>query len=131
MPHLWGGWIISSKDKCSLTDLDRFVNNIWEKYAFCVHRKSLRSEFRSEFYWWISMPFLTAHEKWGQKQKCDFCFLWKSTSTSGIKNIITNLPFWIELRQVDRFEHWLVSDFLKHLFWIFGFLTHQSYRLQL
>ncbi len=19
------------------TDLDRFVNNIWEKYAFCVH----------------------------------------------------------------------------------------------
>ncbi len=25
------------------TDLDRFVNNIWEKYAFCVHRKSRRS----------------------------------------------------------------------------------------
>ncbi len=25
------------------TDLDRFVNNIWEKQAFCVHRKSLRS----------------------------------------------------------------------------------------
>ncbi len=23
------------------TDLDRFVNNIWEKYAFCVHRKVL------------------------------------------------------------------------------------------
>ncbi len=31
MPHLWGGWIISAKEKCSLTDLDRFVNNIWEK----------------------------------------------------------------------------------------------------
>ncbi len=33
MPHLWGGWIISTKEKCSLTltDLDRFVNNIWEK----------------------------------------------------------------------------------------------------
>ncbi len=25
MPHLWGGWIITN------TDLDRFVNNIWEK----------------------------------------------------------------------------------------------------
>ncbi len=23
------------------TDLDRFVNNIWEKYAFCVHKKVL------------------------------------------------------------------------------------------
>ncbi len=39
------------------TDLDRFVNNIWKKYAFCVHRKSLRS-------------LNLAHEKWGQKQKC-------------------------------------------------------------
>ncbi len=29
MPHLWGRWIILAK--CSLTDLDRFVNNIWEK----------------------------------------------------------------------------------------------------
>ncbi len=25
------------------TDLDTIVNNIWEKWAFCVHRKSLRS----------------------------------------------------------------------------------------
>ncbi len=39
------------------TDLDRFVNNIWEKYAFCVHRKSLRS-------------LSSAHEKWGKKLKC-------------------------------------------------------------
>ena len=23
------------------TDLDRFVNNIWEKQAFCVHKKVL------------------------------------------------------------------------------------------
>ncbi len=23
------------------TDLDRFVNNIWEKYAFCVHKTVL------------------------------------------------------------------------------------------
>ncbi len=38
------------------TDLDRFVNNIWEKWAFCVYRKSLRS-------------LSSAHEKWGQKQK--------------------------------------------------------------
>ncbi len=39
------------------TDLDRFVNNILEKSAFCVHRKSLRS-------------LSSGHEKWGQKQKC-------------------------------------------------------------
>ncbi len=39
------------------TDLDRFVNNIWEKSAFCLYRKSLRS-------------LNSAHEKWGQKQKC-------------------------------------------------------------
>ncbi len=39
------------------TDLDRFVNNIREKYAFSVNRKSLRS-------------LTSAHEKWGQKQKC-------------------------------------------------------------
>ncbi len=32
MPHLWGGWIISAKEKCSLTDLDRFVNNILTVY---------------------------------------------------------------------------------------------------
>lgn len=25
MPHLGGGWIISLQEKCSLTDLDRFV----------------------------------------------------------------------------------------------------------
>ncbi len=37
------------------TDLDRFVNNIWEKWAFYVHRKSPRS-------------LSSAHEKWGQKQ---------------------------------------------------------------
>ncbi len=39
------------------TDLDRFVRNIWEIWAFCVHRKCLRS-------------LSSAHEKWGQKQKC-------------------------------------------------------------
>ncbi len=47
-------WMIISFTK---TDLDRFVNNIWEKSAFCVQRKSLRS-------------LSSAHEKWGQKQKC-------------------------------------------------------------
>ena len=33
------GWIISAKKKCSLTDFDRFVNNIWEKWNFCVYKK--------------------------------------------------------------------------------------------
>ncbi len=32
MPHLWGGWIILGKgEMLTHTDLDRFVNNIWEK----------------------------------------------------------------------------------------------------
>ncbi len=48
MPHLWGGWIISAKE---------FFDNILDKYAFCVHRKSLRS-------------LSSAHKKWGQRQKC-------------------------------------------------------------
>ncbi len=39
------------------TDLDRFVRNIWKIWAFCVHRKCLRS-------------LSSAHEKWGQKQQC-------------------------------------------------------------
>jgi len=42
------------------TDLDRFVNNIWGKYAFCVHlKKSLSS----------------AHEKWGQNKCCIYNFV--------------------------------------------------------
>ncbi len=32
MLHLWGGWIILGKgEMLTNTDLDRFVNNIWEK----------------------------------------------------------------------------------------------------
>ena len=43
--------------KCSLTDLDRFVNNICENWIFCVCRTFFR--------------FLSsANEKWEQKQKC-------------------------------------------------------------
>jgi len=37
---------------------------------------------------------------------------WKSTSTTGIKNIITSLPLWIEIRPADSFEHWLVIYFI-------------------
>ncbi len=47
---------LSKGEVLTNTDLDRFVNNILEKYAFCVHRKSLR-------------PLSSAHEKWG-KNKC-------------------------------------------------------------
>ncbi len=39
------------------TDLNKFVNKIWETYTYCVRRKSLRF-------------FISAHEKWEQKQKC-------------------------------------------------------------
>ncbi len=57
MPHLWGGWIISFTN----TDLDRFVNNITEKKAFCVHRKSLRS-------------LSSAHDKWSKNKCCVYNF---------------------------------------------------------
>jgi len=35
-----------------------------------------------------------------------------------LKNIITSLPLWIELRQAERVEYWLVMYFLKYVFWI-------------
>lgn len=39
MPKLRGGWII-----LALTQIYRNIwNNIWEQWALCVHRKSLRS----------------------------------------------------------------------------------------
>jgi len=34
-------------------------------------------------------------------------------------NTYTSVPLWIELRQADTFEHWLVMHFLKYVFWIF------------
>lgn len=37
------GWIILSEEKCSLTDLNRFVNIISEKQVFCVIKKCLKS----------------------------------------------------------------------------------------
>ena len=43
-------------------DLDRFVNNIWEKWIFCLYRKSFRS-------------LGSAHEKWEEKQTVAFIFL--------------------------------------------------------
>ncbi len=44
------------------TDLDKFVNIIWEKYAFCVHRKSLRS-------------LSSAHENGGKNKRVAFIIL--------------------------------------------------------
>ncbi len=46
MPHLWGGWIISAKEKCSLTQIYTDLWTIFER----------------------NRPFSSAHEKWGQKQ---------------------------------------------------------------
>ena len=58
MPHLWGGMDYLGKGEVlTITDLDRFVNNIWEKCLFCVYRKCFRS-------------LSSSHEKWEQKQKC-------------------------------------------------------------
>ncbi len=41
LPHLSGGWIILAVILLVLTntDLNTFVNNIWEKYIYCVRRK--------------------------------------------------------------------------------------------
>ena len=58
LPHLWGGMDYLGKGEVlTITDLDRFVNNIWEKCLFCVYRKCFRS-------------LSSSHEKWEQKQKC-------------------------------------------------------------
>ena len=75
MPHLWGGMDYLGKvEELTHTDLDRFVNNIWEKWIFCVYRKSFRS-------------LSSAHEKWEQKQKClYFCLVY-------FKQFIVFFPF--------------------------------------
>ncbi len=57
MPHLWGVWIISSKAKYSLTQIETDLWTIFERNRPFVDRQSLRS-------------LSSAHEKWGQKQKC-------------------------------------------------------------
>ncbi len=57
LPHLSWMDYLGKGEVLTNTDLDRFVNNILKKQAFCVHRKSLRS-------------LSSAHEKQGQKQKC-------------------------------------------------------------
>ncbi len=50
------------KEVLTNTDLDRFVNNIWEKKAFCVHTKSLRS-------------LSSAHENGGKNKSVVFIIL--------------------------------------------------------
>ncbi len=58
MPHLWGGWIISAKVKCSITQIYTNLWTIFERNRpFVYIKKILRS-------------LSSAHEKWGQKQKC-------------------------------------------------------------
>ena len=55
---MWGGMDYLGKGEVlTITDLDRFVNNIWEKCLFCVYRKCFRS-------------LRSSHEKWEQKQNC-------------------------------------------------------------
>ena len=64
MPHLWGGMDYLGKGEVLTNpDLERFVNNIWEKWFFCVYRKCFRS-------------LSSAHEKWEKKQKsCIYIFV--------------------------------------------------------
>ena len=60
MPHLLGGMDYLGKGAVlTNTDLNRFVNNIWEKWIFCVPRKSFRS-------------LSSAHEKWEQNKSVAF-----------------------------------------------------------
>ena len=42
MPHLWG-WMdyLGKGELLTNTDLDRFVNNIWEKWFFCVYIENI------------------------------------------------------------------------------------------
>lgn len=57
MSLLWGGMDHLGKGKVlNNTDLDRFANNIWEKWVFCGYRKCLGS-------------LSSAHETMGAKTK--------------------------------------------------------------
>ena len=78
MPHLWGGMDYLGKGEVlTITDLDRFVNNIWEKCLFCVYRKCFRS-------------LSSSHEKWEQKQKCCIYIFVQCSNRHRIKiNILT------------------------------------------
>lgn len=58
MANLWGTMdFINKGEVLTITDLDWFVNNIWEKWWYCVCNKSFRS-------------LRSSHKKWEQKQKC-------------------------------------------------------------
>ena len=72
MPHLLGGMDYLGKvEVLTNTDLDRFVNIIWEKLIFCVYRNSFRS-------------LSSAHEKMGAKSVA-FIFLF---------SVITHFSDW-------------------------------------
>ena len=73
MPYLWGGWIISTKEKCSRTPTYTDLY-IWEKQAFCIHRKSLRC-------------LSSAHQKCS-KNKCWIIFLFSACTTAEIVQYI-------------------------------------------
>ena len=56
--HLWGGMdYLSKAEVLTITHLDRFVNNFWEKWYNCVSGMNFRS-------------LSPSYEKWEQKQKC-------------------------------------------------------------
>ena len=80
-------------------DLDRSVNNIWDKWIFCVYRKSFRS-------------FSSAHEKWEQKQKCwvyIFCWVYVYQSCSQVScNVCPAGTFW-----------WATAKFINILSFVF------------
>lgn len=69
MLHLWGVWIISKREVLTDTDLVRFVNNICEKWAFCVHRKSLWEKNKCVVFVFVQWNFPDLQRVW-ELQSC-------------------------------------------------------------
>ncbi len=59
MPHLWGGWITSAKEKCSLTQIYADLWTTFERNRPFVYVEKVLDL-------WVQL----ISEKWGQKQKC-------------------------------------------------------------
>ncbi len=58
MPHLWGGWITSAKEKCSQTQISTDLWTIFERNRPFVYIEKV-------FDLWVQLM-----KNWGQKQKC-------------------------------------------------------------
>ena len=70
MPYLLGGMDYLGKGEVLTTaELDSFVNNIWEKWIFCVYRKSFRSLSSANENWkkWLYLTKKISQVEWTEE----------------------------------------------------------------